>query len=353
MKMERTTVLVYNIAAEDMHVGSTYREVSCQTPFRFLDLPAELREMVYSYYYASNEPVLNYSYQSSPDVTQEGSKGLETNASKTSHPRKLKAWMSGLSGSSLHQVCRLLAVEATPFWLATLRNLTINVNKYERAIFRFWIMPKYYHLKRQLVNLKIVDTVPFQSRVPWKEMVASCPNLRHVEVTCPSTTLLKGLYELPQSDKDDYAEAIVYEEMNWGFDEISKNLRDYLLPDLVKAFEEHGRRRYSVTATFRERQYDMESNEGCVGCNMCNDPETQGFDDEFAHRKYALVHKCTFVIKYGPGYAGKMLSKCCDTAEGFRGRWDKGMDRPMVTRKGSERWEEMVFNDAVGLWFFP
>lgn len=97
----------------------------------------------------------------------------------------------------------------------------------------------------------------------------------------------------------------------------------------------------------------MESCEGCVGCHICHDPEDQGFDDNYAHRNYAMAHHCNFVIKYDSRSKGRMLSKCCTTRLGLRGRWNKGMDAPIVLLKDSKEWRDMVLGDFEDLWFFP
>lgn len=117
-----------------------------------------------------------------------------------------------------------------------------------------------------------------------------CPNLRIVDVICPSTKVVTGQDERGEMSKKQYAEHVICQEMNTDCDAISSTERISALINLVVAFEECGRDDYSVTTTVLNAQYDLEDEKGCEGCEDCEGEEEEQ-DYWYAHKEIGHVYK--------------------------------------------------------------
>lgn len=203
---------------------------SSSTQFRFLDLPPEIRAMIYQYYYASSDLVFKCSRKAPESWSHSLNWGMQTE-------------FSGLPESSLHQVSLLLAKEATPIWNCRISDLTIillDVRCGALALFASCSKPG---LKCRLVTLKILAEQEDVMTDAWDALVKSCPNLRNVEVTdmavdCPEE------WDIPIDQAT--AEELVCEAMNMSSDETANMLQNCRLSEIVKAFELNSRQGYNI-----------------------------------------------------------------------------------------------------------
>lgn len=205
-------------------------------PYRFLELPAEIRQVIYQYYYGSGNLVLKLSrsfLKSKP----------------RSLNRAIRDKLSGVPDSSLRQVCRLLAEEATPFWSSRVGILTLNIGDCRRGAVNKFACSQQSGLKSRLITLKIVAEEGFATKKAWDALAESCPKLRNVEIV---HTAVDDPFEWNIITNRKTAQQVFCEAMNMSSDEAVYILEHYCISDLVKAFELNGREDHNITGSSYE-----------------------------------------------------------------------------------------------------
>lgn len=145
-------------------------------PTRFLDLPAEVRYLIYQYCYDS------------VNLTLRSGNGREIISYTNQTPRKLKlrTIMLGLPTARIHQVSRLLALEAGPIWEAKSSSLTIKNAAMDdnNCISDFTFARTHTNLRERLVTLDYCSRqyIMSDAGIPWHKLVVRCPRLRVVNV---------------------------------------------------------------------------------------------------------------------------------------------------------------------------
>lgn len=214
--------------------------VSICGAFRILDLPAEIRRMIFGYFYDSKRIVLRYYWE-------------EPNPSRGPNLRLLptkRIRLSNLPQTTLHYVCRQFTLDANRVIDAKGLALTIDNEAHHKECFMDLIRnDKYSFLRSRLVSLKYISGSN-DGQVPWSELVRACPKLRTVEVVTttydPIPTKDRGMC----TSGEEYAQLIVQETMSQSIEQMHE-LDSMALPDLARVLEHEKKGKYSVIGTYR------------------------------------------------------------------------------------------------------
>lgn len=222
--------------------GSIDREgyASVSGTFRILDLPQEIRQMIFSYFYDSSKVVLRY-YWEEPNLFRGSDLRLV--------PIKRRMLLN-TPQMILNRVCRQFALDVSLFVNAKCANLTIdNEAHHKGCVSNFILKGRYSFLRSRLVTLKYV-TGSNDEKIPWSELVRACPNLRNIDV------IITTYNPVPTKDRGmctsgkDYAQLIVQETMGRSVEQMH-GLERMALPNLACILENDNRENYSVTGRYR------------------------------------------------------------------------------------------------------
>lgn len=205
-----------NSAAKDNDTG--------RTPKGFFDLPREVRDIIYDYYYGFIEPTIKYS---------RGEEDLNLNFPET----------------ALHRVCRTLASEAKAVYMSKNTNLIIDSSECPGNTPEFLgMVDDFCDLKSRLTTLTIKTFGKKYEDVPWISLFRCCPNVYNVNL------ILEYATQGPRWG-DTYAEQAIMIAMNHDWWEAGHYFKIYAeyLENLAWLLEEQfGEDEYRVTGTVHE-----------------------------------------------------------------------------------------------------
>lgn len=212
---------------------------SVSSTFRILDLPPEIRRMIFGYFYDPRQIVLRY-YWEEPNL----SRGSDLRLVPTKRTKLLN-----LSQTTLDYVCRQFTHDARHVVEAKGLALTIeNKAHHEGCLVDLILEDRYGFLRSRLVTLKYVSESN-DGEVPWSELVRACPKLRNVDVVIttydPIPTKDRGMC----TSGEEYAQLIVQETMSRGTEQMHE-LDGMALPDLACVLATENRGNYSVTGAY-------------------------------------------------------------------------------------------------------
>lgn len=232
-------------SAEESTMVCTDATISQPSRVNFLELPVEVRMMIYEYCYDTCSLTLQYGY---------GPQMQKTQCTKRS---PLRQRMYGVP-ARIHQVCHFLAQETGPMWEAHTTSLVLeNAATDNTCMSHFTFRRAFANLRHRLVSLEIsnkhLPRVRSEFHIVWDRLLLGCPNLRTVALTilnCGSTDVP---WNLPRGlDSMNATESLICHMMS----EDSRSgeemqLGRYDLLSLAASLESRHKGTYCVTASVR------------------------------------------------------------------------------------------------------
>lgn len=232
-------------SAEESAMVSTDATISKPSAINFLELPVEVRMMIYEYCYDTCSLTLQYGY------------GPQMQKTKCTKRSPLRQKMYGVP-ARIHQVCRVLAQETGPMWEKHTTSLLLeNAATDNTCMSHFTIRPAFANLRHRLVSLEIsnrhLPRIRSEFHIVWDRLLLRCSNLRNVTLTilnCGSTDVP---WNLPRGLDSMHATEVL---ICYMMSEDSRSgeemqLGRYDLLSLAAGLKSRHKGTYSVTASVR------------------------------------------------------------------------------------------------------